>query len=96
MKNISAHEAKARFGQILDTAQHEPVTIEKHGRAVVVMLSKEEYDDIEALKLEHLRAEVQKGINAIEGGHYTEYKIGELHKLTDRIKTEGRKRTLTK
>ena len=91
MQNMSAHEAKARFGQMLDAAQQEPVTIEKHGRAVAVVVSKEEYDNIEALKLERLRAEVQQGIDAIEGGHFTEYQVGELHKLADRIKAEGRK-----
>ncbi|VAX06689.1 hypothetical protein MNBD_GAMMA26-446 [hydrothermal vent metagenome] len=96
MQNMSAHEAKARFGQMLDAVQHEPVTIEKHGRAVAVVVSKEEYDDIEALKLERLRAEVQKGIDAIEGGHFTEYRTGELHKLADCIKAEGRKRATAK
>lgn len=27
MKNLSAHDAKARFGQLLDAAQHGPVEI---------------------------------------------------------------------
>jgi len=96
MQNMSAHEAKARFGQMLDAAQHEPVTIEKHGRAIAVVVSKEEYDDIEALKLERLRAEVQKGIDAIDSGHFTEYQVGETHRLADRIKAEGRKQAAAK
>lgn len=44
MQNISAHDAKSRFGQLLDTARREPVVIERHGRAVAVVVSKEEYD----------------------------------------------------
>jgi len=42
MQNVSAHDAKARFGQRLDTARYEPVVIERHGRAVAVVVSKEE------------------------------------------------------
>lgn len=41
MKTMSAREAKNGFGLLLDTARAEPVTIEKHGRPVVVVLSTE-------------------------------------------------------
>jgi prevent-host-death family protein len=44
MKSMSAKEAKNGFGLLLDTARAEPVVIEKHGRAVVVALSIEEYE----------------------------------------------------
>jgi prevent-host-death family protein len=44
MKSMSAREAKNEFGKLLDTARAEPVTIEKHGRPVVVVLSTEEYE----------------------------------------------------
>lgn len=43
MKSMSAKNAKNAFGLLLDTARAEPVTIEKHGRGVVVVLSIEEY-----------------------------------------------------
>jgi prevent-host-death family protein len=43
MKSMSAKDAKNAFGLLLDTARAEPVTIEKHGRRVVVVLSVEEY-----------------------------------------------------
>ena len=43
MKSMSAKEAKNGFGLLLDTARAEPVTIEKHGRPAVVVLSTEEY-----------------------------------------------------
>ena len=41
---MSAKDAKNGFGLLLDTARAEPVTVEKHGRAVVVVLSVEEYE----------------------------------------------------
>lgn len=43
MKSMSAKDAKNGFGHLIDTARAEPVTIEKHGRAVVVVLAIEEY-----------------------------------------------------
>ena len=43
MKSMSAKDAKNGFGLLLDTARAEPVTIEKHGRAVVVVMSVEAY-----------------------------------------------------
>ena len=44
MKSMSAKEAKNGFGLLLDTARAAPVTIKKHGRPVVVVLSTEEYE----------------------------------------------------
>lgn len=50
MKTIAATDAKSGFGRLLDAAQREPVTIEKNGRAVAVMLCVEEYERLEALE----------------------------------------------
>ncbi|ABS65802.1 prevent-host-death family protein [Xanthobacter versatilis] len=44
MKSLSAREAKNEFGRLIDLARAEPVTIEKHGRPVVVVMSVEEYE----------------------------------------------------
>jgi prevent-host-death family protein len=44
MKSMSSKDAKNGFGRLLDTARGEPVTIEKHGRPFVVVLSVDEYD----------------------------------------------------
>ena len=44
MKVMSAGKAKNAFGLLIDTARAEPVTIEKHGRPVAVVLSVEEYE----------------------------------------------------
>jgi len=44
MKTMSAREAKNGFGRLIDVARLEPVTIEKHGRGVVVVMAVEEYD----------------------------------------------------
>lgn len=44
MKSVSAREAKNRFGYLIDIARQEPISITKHGRPVVVVLSVEEYE----------------------------------------------------
>jgi prevent-host-death family protein len=92
MRSMSAHDAKARFGQLLDAARLEPVTINKHGRAVAVVVSKEAFDAFEALKVEHLRTAVQKGIEAIERGDLFEVDTAGILQFGDAIKNEGRGR----
>jgi prevent-host-death family protein len=44
MQNMSAKHAKYSFGRLIDLARAEPVTVEKHGRPVVVALAIEEYE----------------------------------------------------
>ncbi|MBL8599387.1 MAG: type II toxin-antitoxin system Phd/YefM family antitoxin [Devosia sp.] len=43
MVEISATDAKNKFGEVLEMARKEPVRIQKNGRDVAVMLSAEEY-----------------------------------------------------
>ncbi|QPF95058.1 type II toxin-antitoxin system Phd/YefM family antitoxin [Bradyrhizobium commune] len=43
MQSISAKDAKYGFGRLIDLARAEPVTVEKHGRPVVVVMAVEEY-----------------------------------------------------
>ena len=56
MKDITAREAKNRFGQLLDAAQRTPVSVTKNGRAVTVMLSTELYDQLRGSAWERLAA----------------------------------------
>ena len=89
MQRFSAHEAKARFGTLLDTARREPVAIEKHGRAVAVVLSKEEFDDIEAMKLERLRWEVQRGIDSSTAGDVVDVDERELEQFIEHVMSDS-------
>lgn len=68
MHRMAARDAKTRFGELLDTAQREPVMIEKHGRPVAVVVSVEDYTALEAMKLANLRAEIARGLADIEAG----------------------------
>ena len=48
MKIISATEAKTNFGRYMSVAMSEPITISKTGHETIVMISKKEYDRLEA------------------------------------------------
>lgn len=69
MKAITAKDAKNKFGEMLDTAQREPLTIEKHGRAVAVIMSVKEYQQ---MKLERLRAKLAAGEEQLDRGEGVE------------------------
>ncbi len=71
-KPMPAAQAKTNFGALLDTVQREPVTISKKGRPVAVMMSMEEYEVHEAMKLERLRREVRKGMDQLDEGKGTD------------------------
>ena len=55
-------EAKTHFGALLDKAQREPVRIEKKGRPVAVIMSENEYQIYEDLKLASLQQDLMAGI----------------------------------
>lgn len=44
MQTMSAKDAKDGFGRLIDLARLEPVTVEKHGRPVIVVMAVEEYE----------------------------------------------------
>ncbi len=46
---MSAKEAKYGFGRLIDLARAKPITVAKHGRPVVVVLSVEEYERLKDL-----------------------------------------------
>jgi prevent-host-death family protein len=50
VKTVAAKEAKQSFGQLLDDAQREPVRIQRHGRAVAVVLSAAEFERLEQVE----------------------------------------------
>ena len=72
MTTMSANSAKSHFGELLDIARRKPVTIEKHGRPVVVVLSTEEYEQLEAIKLSRLRSEIDAGLDALRQADFIE------------------------
>jgi prevent-host-death family protein len=48
MQTISSNTAKQSLGNVLETAQHEPVLIQKHKHPTAVILSVAEYDRLKS------------------------------------------------
>lgn len=82
MRTMSAKDAKNHFGELLMEAQKAPVTIEKNGRPVAVLLSFEEHEAVEKLKLDRLRAMIAEADEAVARG--------DLHEWTDELSAEIR------
>ncbi|MFL5333084.1 MAG: type II toxin-antitoxin system prevent-host-death family antitoxin [Geminicoccaceae bacterium] len=85
MRAMSAKDAKNHFGELLLEAQKAPVTIEKNGRPVAVLLSFEEYEAAERMKLDVVRAMVAEADEAAARGDEAEW----TEELTARIRAAG-------
>ncbi|WP_118984463.1 type II toxin-antitoxin system Phd/YefM family antitoxin [Photorhabdus sp. CRCIA-P01] len=69
MYALSANEAKTHFGDMLLRAQRAPIQINKNGKPVAVVLSMDEYENIEALKLQFLKYRATQAKADIEAGN---------------------------
>ena len=67
-KSISAAEAKTNFGALLERVQREPLTISRKGRPIAVLMSMDEFEIHQRLKIEQLRREVRAGLADLEAG----------------------------
>lgn len=68
MDTLSASEAKTHFGDLLIKAQRAPVQINKNGKPVAVVISAEDYESMEALKLRLAQARARQAEADIEAG----------------------------
>ncbi|MFP4209392.1 MAG: type II toxin-antitoxin system Phd/YefM family antitoxin [Wenzhouxiangella sp.] len=60
MKSFTALEAKNRFGQVIEAAQREPVTVTRQGRPSVVIVSAEEYQRRQSRAWQNLLAVMEE------------------------------------
>lgn len=75
MYSFTASEAKIQFGEVISKAMREPVSITKNGRPTVVVMSYEDFNAIEELKLQNLKLILAKSIAQAENG--------QLHDMDD-------------
>ena len=68
MQGIPAAKAKTNFGALLERAQREPLMISKKGRPIAVLMSMDEFEMHQRIKLEQLRLEVKAGLADLEAG----------------------------
>ena len=70
MESLTANKAKTHFGEMLMKVQNAPVQIDKNGKPVAVVVSIEDYEASENLKLQMLKQRIQHAEHEIENGLY--------------------------
>ena len=60
METLTSNQAKTQFGDLLLKVQRNPIEISRNGKPVAVMLSMEDYANLEALKMKQLQQKIQK------------------------------------
>ena len=68
MQTLNANQAKTQFGDLLLKVQRSPVQINKNGKPVAVVLSVEEYQELDRLKLQLLKEKIQRARQEVESG----------------------------
>ncbi|AWN75937.1 TPA: type II toxin-antitoxin system Phd/YefM family antitoxin [Legionella pneumophila] len=72
MESLSANEAKTHFGDLLLKVQREPVQINRNGKAVAVVLSVDDYLNLESLKMQYLKTRVEQAKEDVAAGRIIE------------------------
>lgn len=69
METLNASDAKREFGELLMKAQRGPVSINKNGKPIAVLVSAIEYQEIEMMKQSYLKSAIQEGLADLEAGN---------------------------
>jgi prevent-host-death family protein len=56
MTTVTSVEAQNRFGQLLDMAQREPVTVTRHGRPAAFIVSPQDMEELLTVREQRSRA----------------------------------------
>lgn len=72
MESLSANEAKTHFGHLLLKVQREPIQINRNGKAIAVVLSIDDYQQLEALKIQFLNTRIEQAKNDIAEGRLSD------------------------
>ncbi|MCL2898316.1 type II toxin-antitoxin system Phd/YefM family antitoxin [Brenneria tiliae] len=68
MLSFTANQAKTQFGELLTKAQREPVSITKNGKPSVVVMSIDDYQAYEEIKLQQLRDRLAHSVAQANAG----------------------------
>jgi prevent-host-death family protein len=85
MQEFPSTDAKDKWGLITDTALREPVVITRHGRPSLIVTSIQDYQVLQRLKYNQLKADIQEGLDDIKQGRLSTKSI-------DEILADGKKR----
>jgi prevent-host-death family protein len=87
MKTMAAKDAKNRFGQLIDDAQRQPVTVEKNGRPFVVVQSFDDFQMAQQHRMTSLRAAIDEAHAEYDKGREIPFDQAAVNKIT----TTGRR-----
>lgn len=68
MLNLTANEAKTNFGDALMKAQQMPVQISKYGNPVAMLVSIDDFQESDSLKMELIKLRIERAKLQIEQG----------------------------
>jgi len=66
MNTLTANDAKRNFGELLLSAQREPVKISKNNKDAVVVMSIKDYEELEAMKADYIKYCFESAQNDLE------------------------------
>ncbi len=78
MKIMTALEAKNRFGEVMEAAQRQPVSITRNGRPSVVVISAESYARQQGMARQRMRQAMQRAGEHAAAHGMNEDVLGEL------------------
>lgn len=88
MLEFQSKDAKGNWGVITNTALQEPVTITRQGKPALVMTSAREYEELQHIKYEALKANVSKGFEQLDRGEYSTRNIDDIKDKARSILTQ--------
>jgi prevent-host-death family protein len=78
MNPFTSNDAKQKFGEVIELALREPVSITRHGRPSVVLTSDADYRELLAIKYERLKDEVARGFESFGKGQPQRPSVDEI------------------
>jgi len=75
METLNATDAKREFGEVLLKVQSAPIGINRNGKPVAVVISASDYTELNAMRNEWLKAELQKGMDSLRSGRVTDGEV---------------------
>ncbi len=78
MKEITAKDAKNRFGRLLESAQRAPIRVTRNGRPVGVMMSMQQFERLRGAAWERLSATMDALGREASAGGLTDAKLEAL------------------
>ena len=72
METLTTNEARVRFGDLLIKSQKGPVQITRSGKPISVIISADDYEIMEEMKMRYLKEKLTQAENDINNGRFVD------------------------